>query len=436
MSELEFHIDDWLGSALDDPLERETLASLRVTAGANGSILTEVEDTLARTVRSHINVPAYFVARWLLVNWWRLRWEPEPYTVGRSYDWLCSHSWAGIGGDYAWPPLTIASDGEFVHLQMQAERRADVSAIRFLSDVAVSIPAVEFEQAVDRFIDKVEARLLACLPAERELSELREELREERSAPKLARMCKFQAIAGIDPGAASEGWILAVEELVARAGPSAAEEVLAVLPDLQGGLEAASSAIAAMRDSKTTIKLGWAGCDLSSLPRNELPWQRGARLASQLRARLGLQPGPVPSDKLEDLLDTKLPLPRSSWSGPRKLTGGYRNGAQDRTAILVTSNWDTTQRFYLARLIAAALLSPSNQPVLPVAETFTAFQKYQRSFAQEFLCPWQDLDAFTDENGTDEDGIADAANHFAVSSWLVETTLVNKGKLPRSRLPA
>jgi len=74
MVELDFHVGGWLGTSGNEPLESESLASLRITAGPASIPLTEVEDTIAHTVRSHINVSAYAVARWLLVNWWRLRW--------------------------------------------------------------------------------------------------------------------------------------------------------------------------------------------------------------------------------------------------------------------------------------------------------------------------------------------------------------------------
>ncbi len=45
------------------------------------------------------------------------------------------------------------------------------------------------------------------------------------------------------------------------------------------------------------------------------------------------------------------------------------------------------------------------------------------------------LDDFTDDNGLDDEGIADAAEHFRVSEWLIQTALVNRGKLSRDRLP-
>lgn len=433
MSELEFKIEDWLGSSIEDPLERETLASLRISAGPNAIPVTEVEDTLAHTVRRHINVPAHSLARWLVVNWWRLRWEP--YHSHPTSGWLRSHSMAAIGGGYVWPALIFSSDGEFIRLQLQAETSPDVSALRYLRDIEIDVPAADFEQAAERYLDKVEARVMTRLPGERELSELREELNMERSDPRQAIDCKLQALAGIDPGSAPDDWITLAQELVAQAGKAAAEEIIAVAPVLKGGLAAAQSAVSAMRQSRTTVKLDWAMLAHTGPLAGEIPWERGARLAGDLRANLGIPSGPLPNRDLEPLLDAKLPLPRSPWRGSRELRGGYRNGVNDgRTALLVTTEWEVDQRFYLGRVIGAALSASADQHVLPVSNAATALQKLERSFAQELLCPWSDLDAFTDENGTDDDGIADAAAYFAVSQKVILTTLVNKGKIPRSRL--
>src|SRR3954451_957695 len=89
---LEFKIAGWLPSDLPDIRERETLSSLRIVAGDQP--ITEVNDVLAHTVRDYIQVPAYQVARWLLLNWWRLRWEAAPAHL--SFEWRKSHSMAAI----------------------------------------------------------------------------------------------------------------------------------------------------------------------------------------------------------------------------------------------------------------------------------------------------------------------------------------------------
>jgi hypothetical protein len=431
MPGLEFQIVAFLGSSIKDPLERESLASLRITAGPNRIPLTEVEDTIAHSVRDHINVPIYSLARWLVVNWWRLRWEPQ----SRSPNWLFSHSIAAIGGDYAWPSLTFSSDGEFIQIRLQAETSTDVSAIRYLRDVAIEIPASDFEQAIDRFLDQTEARIATRLPGDRELSELREELHQERQDAQQALSCKLQALAGLDPGSASAQWMQSVKELVDKAGVGAAEEIVAVAPMLHGGLAEAHKVISAMSQSRTTVNLDWVALEKNQPLEGEVPWMRGMRLAESLRTSLNITSGRLPNSVLEQLLDAKLPLPESKWVGGRHLRGGYRNGINDgRTALLVTTPREDNQRFYLARLIGAALCSSAEQHVLPVSDADTALQKFERAFAQELLCPWKDLDAFTDQYGTDEEGIEGAAAHFSVSELLVLSTLVNKGKLPRSRL--
>lgn len=433
MPELEFHIDGWPGASTGEPLERETFAHLRITAGSNHVPLTEVDDSFGSTVRPYINVPAYLMARWLLVNWWRLRWEP--FHGKRSHDWLSSHSMAAIGGGYAWPALTFSCDGELTQLRLESETAPDASAIRYLRDATIDVPASDFERAVERFLDIIEARLAIRAPQERELSELREELKQERNNPDLSEVCKLQALAGLDPGSASDEWISKANALRERAGLTAGDEVLAVLPALDGGLDAADAAISAMRDSKVTVKLDWSGCPATPPLSSEIPWVRGARLAREFRTSQQMSSGPVTQEALQDLLAVNLPLPVSAWPGPKQLLGGYRNGTtQGRTALLVTKRRDESQRFYLARLIGAALVSNADQHLLPVSDAGTALQKFERSFAQEFLCPWQELDAFTDQSGTGDEGIAEAAEHFMVSERLILSTLVNKGKVSRGRL--
>jgi hypothetical protein len=436
MPELDFNVIDWLTTADGASTENATLSTFRITAGPAGVPLTEVEDTIARTVRSHIIVPAYPVARWLLVNWWRLRWEVAPRLPGQ--EWLHAHSMASIGSDFAWPAVQFSSDGEFIQVRLHAESEADVSAIRYLRDVTVEVHATAFESAVEHFLDKVEARVTALLPAERELSEVRAELRDERTDPVQASSCRMQALAGIDPGTASQEWLTMVAALAARVGPGASEEILASVPALRGGLRAADQAVTAMHDSGTTVSLDWPALSRNLPgPGRELPWKRGARLAKEVRSRLGVPPGPVSRSTLEQLVDSKLPLPRSRWGGENGLRGGFRNGStRGRTALLVTNQREATQRFFLARLIGAAIVSTPDQHVLPVSDVYTAFQKFERSFAQEFLCPWTDLDEYTDQHGLEDDAIADAAEHFQVDEQVVRSALVNKGKVPRFRLQA
>lgn len=426
-SPLEFQVQNWLPSTLDDPLEKETLASLRIVAGPKGDIVTKVSDTSAMTVRDHINVPASTVAQWLLVNWWRLRWEP--HRVDPTDEWLCAHSLASLGGGYVWPNASFGSFGDFIHLVHKPENTEDVSAIRYLNSLAVDIPADDFERAIDRFLDLVLGRLSARLSDGRELTELRRELQEERNEPTLAAQCRLQALAGLDPGEANDNWLAAANGLLAQAGAVAGDELLAVSALLPGGLEATHKVVEAMGNSTTSIKFNFQRPTEEPSSRQAIPWVRGTRLAQQLRRSIGITEGPISQKQLGDLLGTKLPFGTAAYTGSRKLLGGSRDRrTTDRASILVSTLRDDSQRFYLARVIAAACVLDDQQHVLPVSDAKTGFQKYERAFAQELLCPWAELDAFTDEQGTGDGAISDAAERFMVSDQLIRATLSNKKK--------
>lgn len=424
----------WVGGYDGDAVECATFGALTISAGPAAIPLTEVEDTIARTVRPHIYAPASALAEWILVNWWRLRWEGGRRSA--TPGWAAAHGLSSIGRGIAWPALEFSSDGDFVQMILTGESAPDAAAVRYLRDVVLEVPASEFESAIERFLDAVEGHLATCVPGDRTIADLRAELRSERERPSVARDCRWQALAGIDPAEASDEWLVEARELADEAGTAASDEILAALPS-PGGLSSARQGLDAMRNSATTVDLRLVGPVDRTAPATGLPWQRGARVAQDVRRKHGLPVGPVSDKVLAQLLGVNLPLQGESRKGVRAFGGGFRNGVTSgRTAILVPSPRIEAQRFYLARLLGCALTMPETEHVLPVTSEATALQKLERSFAQELLCPWEALDAYTNEAGTDEEGIADAAEHFQVSEWLVLSTLVNRGKLPRRRLPA
>ena len=73
--------------------------------------------------------------------------------------------------------------------------------------------------------------------------------------------------------------------------------------------------------------------------------------------------------------------------------------------------------------------------MLPVTDAGTSMQQLQRSFAQEFLCPFQELERFVARHGSSERAISRVAEEYDVSEWTVISALVNRGVLSRDRLP-
>jgi hypothetical protein len=69
---------------------------------------------------------------------------------------------------------------------------------------------------------------------------------------------------------------------------------------------------------------------------------------------------------------------------------------------------------------------------LPAAGAKTQRQELQRAFAQEFLCPSSDPEAFLEDKPVTDDAIEDDAVYFDVSPLLVRTELVNKHRLDQA----
>ena len=97
---------------------------------------------------------------------------------------------------------------------------------------------------------------------------------------------------------------------------------------------------------------------------------------------------------------------------------GVRNaGDFDAFHISMSAKRPSSRRFGLARLMADHIASAAEDALLPATRLKTERQKFQRAFAQEFLCPFDALNehlGYPDAEMVDEFAIHDAAEHFDV----------------------
>jgi hypothetical protein len=147
---------------------------------------------------------------------------------------------------------------------------------------------------------------------------LRAELAEERLRDSNARVCRWQAMAGLDPGNASERWITEATALVEEVGAVAGDEIMSVLPGFDGRIASVRRVVDEMKCSPTAIDL--SRVVPHAIPRRGLPWQQGVELAGRLRRAQGLERGPLTNEKLSDLVGVRLPLPGGASRPP--LGGG------------------------------------------------------------------------------------------------------------------
>jgi len=74
---------------------RETSAFLQIGIGNN--VATRAEDDWSQSVHNRVRLSVYPLAVWLASSWWRLRWEPAPYSGVASVGWWMAHELAAAG---------------------------------------------------------------------------------------------------------------------------------------------------------------------------------------------------------------------------------------------------------------------------------------------------------------------------------------------------
>ena len=419
---------EWLPGNFDDVAEQATLAELTIEVAQ--SCATQVEDILAKTVRPSARVSALPLAEWFAANWWRLLWEPKAET----YSWRASHKAGNAGYGYIWPDLSFSSDLQTVMVSSRPTARWEAEPIRYLNRFDIPITLSDFESGVSDFIEGTVARLSNTQKTKSDLAELWQEITEERHNPEVAQRRTLEAIMGYDPDEAPEGLIASLQEQAKRYGAYAIQEMAAAVKDQ--ALLQINGLWAAARESGVIVQI--PGCvDL----RQQLnsgdnpaakPWQQAEQAAQLAREmwRLGV---PVSTEQLADLFS----IPQKQFGEPghpahTSLSAGFRYGGQTNAfSVSWNSNHPTSRRFTLARLVGDHIATPEQERLLPGTRAATHRQKFQRAFAQEFLCPFDTLREVLGVEMPDTDDITAAAEHFAVSPLTVKNILVNKGVVDR-----
>ncbi|MDH5299363.1 MAG: hypothetical protein OEV91_10130, partial [Desulfobulbaceae bacterium] len=404
----------WLPREHGSPVERLTLAEIEISGG--GWMATELEDYQARTVRPSMRVSAYALAQWLAYNWWRLRWEPE--TERSPFSWRMSHQIGASGEGYLWPDLTFISDGESVRLRCRsAATPAERQPLRYLNSFDVTIPAGDFEQGIDSFLDGVVGRLASDGAGAAELKGLWDEVLRERRDPELTAWRRLEAVMGYDPGeaadtlvnelqrAGTELGVAAVEEVAAASG----EKALANIKELCGRPREEAAAIRINRFDELSRRIQ------REIPPSLLSWQKATEAARMARQVWSVGSGAVATKDLCEFFDVSTDLIKNPSLVKAPMHAGFRQeGAALR--VFLNSPYPANRRFSLLRIVGDHLNSPPPDRLLPApAKVSTHRQKFQRAFAQEFLCPCAELVAYLGPEVTSDEAIEDAAHHFDVS---------------------
>ena len=428
-----FRIDyEWLPREYGDEVELVTLAELDILFGKSRSATT-LEDVLGKTVRSSARLSAIRLAEWFVFNWWRLCWEPQDNTLS----WQMSHKVSNIGGGYVWPDLSFSTDWESIQIGVRHTEGWDGEPIRYLEDFDDRISLSEFERGIDEFVNGTIARLSSTLKRPTELSELWERVNYERRCPEVSDSRKLEACMGFDPDEAPDGLIDHLHEARDSYGRDAIQEVAVVSKNQTLTHIETLQNCAANRDSVARLP----SYDkirqriMGQADEFEVPWKRARSAARIARESWGLN-SKVDTSTLSEMFsvpEEELLEADSNITSP--LSVGLRSDDNpEQFGFLSNRRHPHARRFAFARLVADHLTTLDNERLLPATDSKTARQKFQRAFAQEFLCPFDDLKLRFDAHAPTDDAIDEVAAYYGVSPRLVETTLVNNGVLDRETL--
>ncbi len=424
--------------ASGSPEERATFGLFSVTA--NERLLTAGQDSENNELRHGPYVAGYPLAEWLAWNWWRLRWElGRPSGQDDRRRWNFAHRMATVGEGYAWPNITIFSDGLQSFLESKPSGSPDAVLFRYIgAQRREAVSMEEMESAVDGFVKGVLARLEDHSIQGTNLHRLWNDLAAEREDPDVTRFRRLEAQLGYDPDDVDEDVVKHHLRDAVELGEEALGEIAGDAA-LRGSRN--HQMLSASEISNIALGNGFDGnmndavrlADETILPQpGAVPaWRVGESAALSLRDQLDLNGEQVSDHKLSEFAGTTTGVISDThrWSDAMSF---LLDGQDDSARVVIRSKWETGRRFELARLLGDRVVGPqmhhAGECLLPATRTYSYRQKVQRAFAAEFLGPFANVDEMLDGDYSEEaqNGVAD---YFRVSPMTIRTQLVNRGRI-------
>ena len=428
---------DWLHTEQISQAERATQAEISILV--NGTCVTVNEDRLEGTTRQSARLSALHLSEWIATNWWRLLWEPDD---GRSTpEWQMYHNISAAGGGYVWPDLSFSSDWNTVLVHSSPTQPLAAEPVHYSRSFNLFISVASFERGIDNFVSSTLDRLSRTAKKHTDLAELWNMVLKERTDPQIAEWRMLEACLGYDPDEAPSDFLEHLHDQNDLYGTGAVQELAAAsknnaITHLQTlGDEIKKRGIPVQVSQYNEIQKRLA---VQRDQSNNPTWQRGAQAAKVARSVWNLPDGPISNHTLSGIFgfDMSESYPGESDSKPTlPLSGGMRDDSSEgEFRVSFNQRHLTGRRFTLARLVADHLETQQNEILLPATRAKTSRQKFQRAFAQEFLCPLDQLRDFLETAFFSDDDINDAAAYFQVSPLTIKTTLVNKGILEREKI--
>ena len=429
MPNLSFEID-WVDAERIAGAElAATWASLRIQS--NGSVVTQVHDMRAQTVRDFVFVPVYPLAEWLATNWWFLTRECENPVKAADPAFRRRHGLGSNREGYAFPNLGIVSLGTQIRLSW-SRTQPYCSRVEFLNQGKVLLNVQEFQERCTDLIDCVIQRLNTLNVHD---TLLQDEWTAIQATPAdESQFCAAAAGLGLDPYDMNESECAHLLRLANQLEDSVLEEAVAALDPQcvhEGGASIANAMqtvrsnglrLASMEPLRQSIGAGGPSATRPA-------WKSGYQLARQLRQGLDLGFHPLNTMKQlaealgepPDLMDRM--AQSVDLTGAQLVDGVVAQEDDAPPAFALRPLREDNQRFHFCRALAEMLASPNTDGLLTRAHTER--QQRNRAFAAEFLAPSSALQEKISGLVVDGEDIDELAAQFGVSTRVIEQQIVN-----------
>ncbi len=407
------------GQMVRTPEHHATWARIELLVGDD--CLTLVEDRDSRSSRRSIFAPLYPLAEWIAYNWWFLVAHSRPAS-GRTDH---RHSVRSAGDGFVWPRLEILPEGHATKLRWTRDRNFDeFSPIKYLTEGEATVDNDSVWQTLRHVVisvlNRLKERNVTGTPLEKEWLSLDELSSEERD------YCIAAAQLGLDPFAEADGY----ETAILGAAEKLSEELLPdffdavhvdrIVPAVDWITNATAKASGSTTERLEFIRTARDALRSQCVVDETIPYLVGWQQARVVRDALGLAP--------DDRLAIDQYVSRQSLPGvdPSLQAVGVANTDAVPTVVLGRPTNESGSRFILGRALWRRLATDQHSFLITTA--YASRQKIERAFAAELLAPAVGIEVVLEipPDETVPEDLGDVAEHFGVSTILVDHQIVNQ----------
>ncbi|MEI8393552.1 MAG: hypothetical protein WCF85_02370 [Rhodospirillaceae bacterium] len=380
----------WSEQTTTGPLQKINHTLCRLGIACNGTLATRFVTDKGDT-GDRVEVPAYYLAEWLAVNWWAIFHEPiksddESDTAGNN-DGFQERHWIGAARNgFSLPDLWLVPVGD----EMQVDATSTYlsgSRLKFLGNSSYKIPVSQAKISTTTFVNSVISRLKSKGLLDTELQEVWSLVEATNDAERT--FCERIGALGLSPYNEYPEIEKALD-LAAEALPDHIVRDLCEAATPENFVDMArwvSQAFEALNARNAVI-------DFSEIPERPItsdprPWSWGKKAATILRDSFSLAPTDPSSGK--EILSRLGADPKSmdTFLTINELLGieGALDRLDDGVRLVIASNKELPQRlFAMARALFLGW-GAGKQDARLITRAHTAEQQASRAFAAELLAP-------------------------------------------------